>query len=115
MISEPSSFRQLKLIAKTSLESWEIQVAVDMKMKVLWTNSAQSSVIDTEESRHSQRKDQFVSLTLCFTTQQVDRQRDRRTWKQIHRDHCSCPEEVCCQLTGTAWTTVASRPSRSGS
>ena len=39
------------------------------KMKVLQTNSAQSSVIDTEESRHSQRKDQFVALTQCFTTQ----------------------------------------------
>ena len=38
-----------------------------------------------------------------------------RSWKPIHRDHCSCPEEVCCQLTSTAWTTVASRPSRSGS
>ena len=38
-----------------------------------------------------------------------------RSWKPIHRNHCSCPEEVCCQLTGTAWTTVASRPSRSGS
>ena len=38
-----------------------------------------------------------------------------RSWKPIHRDHCSCPEEVCCQLTCTAWTTVASRPSRSGS
>ena len=36
-----------------------------------------------------------------------------RSWKPIHRDHCSCPEEVCCQLTSTAWTTVASRPSRS--
>ena len=34
---------------------------VDRKMKVLWTNSAQSSVIDTEDSRQSQRKDQFVS------------------------------------------------------
>ena len=49
--------------------------SLDMKMKVLRTNSAQSSVIDTEESRHNQRKDQFVSLTRCFTTQQVDRQR----------------------------------------
>ena len=48
-------------------------------MKVLRTNSAQSSVIDTEESRHNQRKDQFVSLTLCFTTQQVDRQREYKT------------------------------------
>ena len=48
----------------------------DMKMKVLLTNSAQSSVIDTEESRHNQRKDQLVSLTLCFTTQQVDHQRE---------------------------------------
>ena len=38
-----------------------------------------------------------------------------RSWKLIHRDNCSCPEEVCCQLTSTAWTTVASRPSRSGS
>ena len=38
-----------------------------------------------------------------------------RSWKPIHHDHCSCPEEVCCQLTSTAWTTVASRPSRSGS
>ena len=46
-----------------------------MKMKVLRANSAQSSVIDTEESRHNQRKEQFVSLTLHFTTQQVDRQR----------------------------------------
>ena len=26
-----------------------------------------------------QRKDQFVSLTLCFTTQQVDRQREYKT------------------------------------
>ena len=50
-----------------------------MKMNVLRTNSAQSSVIDTEESRHNQRKDQFVSLTLCFTTQQVDRQREYKT------------------------------------
>ena len=38
-----------------------------------------------------------------------------RPWKTIHCDHCSCPEEVCCQLTSTAWTTVASRLSRSGS
>ena len=34
-----------------------------MKMKVLRTNSAQSSVIDTEESQHNQRKD----LVLCPT------------------------------------------------
>ena len=27
----------------------------------------------------NQRKDQFVSLTLCFTTQQVDRQREYKT------------------------------------
>ena len=33
------------------------------RWKVLRTNSAQSSVIDTEESRHSQRKDIF-SLTI---------------------------------------------------
>ena len=26
-----------------------------------------------------------------------------RPWKPIHRDHCSCPEEVCCQLTSTTW------------
>ena len=44
--------------------------------KVLRTNSAQSSVIDTEESRHSQRKDQFVSLAPCFTTPLVDHQRE---------------------------------------
>ena len=38
-----------------------------MKMKVLRTNSAQSSVIDTEESRHNQRKDQLVlSLIEIF-------------------------------------------------
>ena len=34
-------------------------------MKVLWTNSAQSSVIDTEESRHSQPKGPIcVSYTV---------------------------------------------------
>ena len=27
---------------------------------------------------YNQRKDQFVSLTLCFTTQQVDRQREEK-------------------------------------
>ena len=43
-------------------------ITLHWKMKVLRTNSAQSSVIDTEESRHNQRKDQFVSLTRFFTT-----------------------------------------------
>ena len=55
-----------------------------MEMKVLRTNSAQSSVIDTERSRHSQRKDQFVSLTWCFTTRSVDRQRDS-LWYSLWR------------------------------
>ena len=32
-------------------------------------------------SFHNQRKDQFVSLTLCFTTQQVDRQREYSLWR----------------------------------
>ena len=59
-------------------------------MKVLQTNSAQSSVIDTEESRHSQRKDQLVSLALCFTTQQVDRQKIYKKAGDRHpRPQCS--------------------------
>ena len=62
-----------------SLFLFPIVFGMNMKMKVLRTNSAQSSVIDTEESRHNQRKDQCMSLTLCFTTQQVDHQREYKT------------------------------------
>ena len=50
-----------------------------------------------------------------WRTQTEAELKHHRSWKPIHRDHCSCPEEVCCQLTSTAWTTVAPRPSRSGS
>ena len=74
-INCPHSFQS----CPTASIPWFYVAMINMKMKVLRTNSAQSSVIDTEESRHNQRKDQFVSLTLCFTTQQVDRQREYKT------------------------------------
>ena len=37
-----------------AVEGSVVKLTVNRKMKVLRTNSAQSSVIDTEESRHSQ-------------------------------------------------------------
>ena len=54
------SFSRRTLFCNLTIEN------LDRKMNVLWTNSAQSSVIDTEESRHSQQKNQFVSRLKIY-------------------------------------------------
>ena len=44
------------------------------KLNVLQTNSAKSSVVDTEESRHSHNERTIGSVTSCFPTRLIDLQ-----------------------------------------